>query len=183
MKPSSFNRCASAGRARRQLWRRLTHCVILAASLSLMAGAIDWWHDCADRGDGDAGAPLWTAPVLADGGAKGPNVHTMNGPCLTCHTADHDVLMADKTRAKALLRPDLEIVCNRCHGDQGASHQTGIRPKGNVPPNLPLSASGKIVCSTCHYMHGESNTFGDFVRIDNRRGGLCLSCHQLSDLQ
>jgi hypothetical protein len=32
-------------------------------------------------------------------------------------------------------------------------------------------------------MHGESNTFGDFVRIDNRRGGLCLTCHQLEELQ
>jgi len=25
--------------------------------------------------------------------------------------------------------------------------------------------------------------FGDFVRIDNRRGALCLTCHQLSELQ
>ncbi len=55
--------------------------------------------------------------------------------------------------------------------------------KTKVPDTLPLSGDGKVACATCHFMHGEDNRFGDFLRIDNRRGKLCLTCHRISELR
>jgi len=52
-----------------------------------------------------------------------------------------------------------------------------------VPDALPLSVEGLITCATCHFMHGEQAPFRDFVRIENSRGGLCLTCHDLSELE
>jgi hypothetical protein len=84
--------------------------------------------------------------------------------------------------ARGLLVPDLESRCIACH-DEGPSHHTGIRPKKPVPDTLPLSRDGLITCATCHFIHGEQDPYGDFVRIDNARGGLCLTCHELQELQ
>jgi len=113
----------------------------------------------------------------------GENVHRGDGDCRACHTTDVATLNADKVAAKTDLVSDLEARCAGCHGDEGPSHRTGIRPAKNVPPGLPLAADGTIGCATCHFMHGENNSFGDFLRLDNHRGGLCLSCHELSELQ
>ena len=123
--------------------------------------------------------------VLAAFGAKphGDDVHRSDGDCRACHTADAAALSADRAAAKVALAGDLEARCQRCHGDEGPSHRTGMRPGKSVPADLPLAADGTIGCATCHYMHGENNAFGDFLRRDNRRGGLCLSCHELSELQ
>lgn len=115
--------------------------------------------------------------------ARGENVHQPNANCLICHTAARADLAANPVRARALLRPNLEAVCIGCHGSQGKSHPTGMKPKMRVPPTLPLSVDGQVTCATCHFMHGENNQFGDFDRLDNRRGQLCLSCHKMSDLQ
>jgi hypothetical protein len=113
----------------------------------------------------------------------GENVHRAGGDCRACHTADATTLSADKAAAATALAPDLEARCASCHGDEGPSHRTGIRPMKSAPAALPLAADGTIACATCHFLHGENNTFGDLLRLDNRRGGLCLSCHELSDLQ
>jgi predicted CXXCH cytochrome family protein len=110
-------------------------------------------------------------------------VHRPDANCRTCHTADRAVLSSNPARARTLLVSNLEATCNRCHGDQGPSHKTGMPPARPVPPELPLSGDGKVACATCHFMHGENNRFGDFVRIDNSRGKLCLSCHKLSELK
>lgn|GEM_PF-1923513 len=139
---------------------------------------------CVPRGTSPVLRPqVFIAVALANSKAKGANVHRKDAPCQTCHTADAVTLNRNASRAKLLLRPDLEAVCNRCHGDQGASHKTGGKPTMPVPATLPLSADGRLTCATCHFMHSENNSFGDFVRLDNRRGQLCLSCHKLSDLQ
>jgi hypothetical protein len=111
------------------------------------------------------------------------NVHRPDAECTGCHSADRPTLEADRAAARFLLVPDLEQRCLVCHDDEGPSHHTGIRPRKAVPDALPLSQDGLIVCSTCHFMHGEHNDFGDFVRIDNTRGGLCLACHELRELQ
>jgi len=113
----------------------------------------------------------------------GENVHRPDGDCRACHTLDPSALKADPAAAKAAVVPDLEAACNRCHGDEGPSHKTGMPPKKPEPPALPLASDGTIGCATCHFMHGESNIGGAFLRLDNRRGGLCLSCHELSELQ
>lgn len=109
--------------------------------------------------------------------------HRDGGDCRTCHTQDAAALNADPAAAKTALVPDLEGVCNRCHGDEGPSHKTNIPPKRPEPAALPLAPDGTIGCVTCHWMHGEHNDFGAFLRLDNHEGGLCLSCHELSELQ
>jgi hypothetical protein len=113
----------------------------------------------------------------------GPNVHRPDGDCRACHTADRDTLDGDRAAARTFLAADLEPRCLLCHGDQGPSHHTGILPRKPVPDILPLSPEGLITCATCHFMHGEPAPFVDFVRIDNTRGGLCLACHALSELE
>jgi len=115
---------------------------------------------------------------------KADNVHRPDADCARCHTAERAALEADPNAARTtLLAPDIEDRCNGCHNDEGPSHHVGIRPHKPVPDTLPLSGSGLITCSTCHFIHGERNPFGDFVRLDNSRGGLCLTCHELSELQ
>jgi predicted CXXCH cytochrome family protein len=129
--------------------------------------------------------PFVLAVPVAAAVAKphGTDVHRADADCRVCHTLDGGALRADPAAARAALVPDLEARCAGCHGDEGPSHKTGIRPVRAEPPTLPLAADGTIACTTCHYMHGEKNDFGDFLRLDNRRGGLCLSCHELSELQ
>ena len=128
---------------------------------------------------------LILAVVLTAAAARprGENVHHRDVDCRTCHTADAAALSADAAAAKAALAGDLEARCMGCHGDQGPSHRTGVRPMKTVPPDLPLTADGTVGCATCHFIHGENDAFGDFLRRDNRRGGLCLSCHELAELQ
>lgn len=126
---------------------------------------------------------LISLAVAAAPRARGENVHRPDANCGICHTADRATLAANPARARLGLKENLEATCNNCHGSQGPSHKTGIRAAMRVPPELPLSGTGTIACATCHFMHGENNSFGDFLRIDNRRGKLCLSCHKLSDLK
>src|SRR5262245_23125752 len=132
-------------------------------------------------------APIVLALLVAAALAARPHGddvhHREAADCRVCHTLDGPALNADPAAARTALVPDLEARCMACHGDEGPSHKTGIPPKRAVPPLLPLGAEGTIVCATCHFMHGEHNDFGDFLRIDNRRGALCLSCHELSELQ
>src|SRR5262249_36831890 len=130
--------------------------------------------------------PVLLATLLAVVWAKKPpgeNVHRADADCSGCHTADQATLERDGIAARAHLAADLEERCILCHNDEGPSHHTGIRPKKPVPDILPLSAEGLITCATCHFVHGEPNALDDFLRIDNRRGGLCLTCHELSELQ
>ena len=125
---------------------------------------------------------LLLVAALAASNPHGEDVHRMQDRCEACHTAGAGTLRADAAGAPRLVAPDLETRCAGCH-DEGPSHKTGIPPRTPPPAALPLSPDGRITCATCHWMHGESNAFGDFVRIDNRHGGLCLTCHQLSELQ
>jgi len=113
----------------------------------------------------------------------GENVHRPDADCVGCHTADQAALERDRPAARALLAADLEERCVLCHNDEGPSHHTGIRPRKPVPDRLPLSAEGLITCATCHFVHGEPDAVDGFLRIDNSRGGLCLTCHELSELQ
>jgi len=124
-------------------------------------------------------APL--AVVLAKK-PTGENVHRPDGDCNPCHATDRAALEGDRSAAKSMLAPDLESRCLVCHGDEGASHHTGMPPKKPPPDTLPLSPEGLITCPTCHFMHGENDKSGDYLRIDNARGGLCLTCHTLQEL-
>lgn len=111
------------------------------------------------------------------------DVHKADANCGACHTAARALLEQDPISARTQLLPDVDERCNACHGDEGPSHRVGIAPRAPLPDALPLSSSGQIMCATCHFIHGERNPFGDFVRLDNSRGALCLSCHKLEELQ
>ncbi len=128
-----------------------------------------------------AGLALTLALARARG-ARGTNVHRADADCRTCHTAASSELRGDSSAARTALVPDLEARCMVCHADQGPSHRTGIAPRTPPPATLPLTR-GRITCSTCHFVHGEGDRHLDFVRIDNRRGALCLTCHKLAELQ
>jgi len=131
-------------------------------------------------------ATVWlTLGAVAAPGDKshGDAVHRQDADCSTCHTADAATPAGDPVAARQLLASDLERRCNVCHGEQGPSHPTSVRPGKAVPEILPLAGDGTIGCATCHFMHGENNRFGDFLRIDNREGALCLTCHRLSELE
>jgi predicted CXXCH cytochrome family protein len=112
--------------------------------------------------------------------AQGEDVHKRDSNCRACHTVDADALNRNPKAAAATLLPNLDATCNRCHAAQGASHKVGVAAKKSVP-ELPLS-EGKLTCATCHFMHGEGGG-PDFLRIDNRRGKMCLSCHTMAELQ
>jgi hypothetical protein len=92
------------------------------------------------------------------------------------------VLERNPETARTALAPDIEVRCTACH-DEGPSHPTGMAPRKPVPETLPLSGSGQIACATCHFMHGEHTLNSNFLRVDNRHGALCLTCHELSELQ
>jgi hypothetical protein len=125
------------------------------------------------------GASLAVAQPLP----KKLNVHRPDADCTICHTADRAALEADPQAAARLIVPDIDARCSACHDSEGPSHVVGVVPNKPVPDTLPLSTHGQITCATCHFVHGERNPYGDFVRIDNSRGGLCLTCHKLSELQ
>ncbi len=42
---------------------------------------------------------------------------------------------------------------------------------------LPLGKHGEVHCTTCHDPH--NNKQGDFLRITDRRGAVCLTCHDM----
>jgi hypothetical protein len=111
------------------------------------------------------------------------NVHRPDAECAGCHTAERPQLAADAAAARMNLAADIDARCSACHDDEGPSHHVGILPHKPVPATLPLSSSGLIMCATCHFVHGERDPVGNFVRIDNSRGGLCLTCHELAELQ
>ncbi len=148
-----------------------------------------WWWGPGVRSRRWAGQRLAVVLVFAFASAAlakrqhGEDVHRPDASCPVCHSAQRDALEADRAAARGLLAPDLEARCLLCHNDEGPSHRTGIRPVKPVPAILPLSVDGLITCATCHFVHGERAPAVDFLRIDNSRGGLCLTCHELSELQ
>jgi len=126
---------------------------------------------------------LAVAVAVVQARPKGANVHEPNADCSQCHTAERQTLEADPNAARLLLVADIDARCTACHDDEGPSHRTGVPPRRPVSDTLPLSAGGLITCATCHFVHGNRHPFADFVRLDNSRGGLCLTCHQLAELQ
>jgi len=153
---------------------------------------LETWLERGERWIGHTAGPLAVAAAAgvlllsarADGRSiPGPDVHRPDADCLVCHTLDAAALKRDPAQARTALIPDLDSRCMTCHGGEGPSHRTGMRPRGVVPPELPLSRDGRITCATCHFLHGEGDRSRDYERIDNRRGRMCLTCHTMSELQ
>ena len=105
------------------------------------------------------------------------NTHTTNQNCEGCHIKGQAALTkAPPAEAKAL-KPGMDDECSRCHYDGPVTHPIGILNKKKKAKDLPLSPEGNITCVTCHVGHKQQDRFGMMLRKDNRRGGLCNSCH------
>ncbi len=84
---------------------------------------------------------------------------------------------------------DSDQMCKDCHGarhvsasSQG-SHPVGVGiPTGGgyqSPAGLPLDASNKVSCLTCHGMHFNGSRNGLLLRINNQKT-MCTECHTLA---
>lgn len=52
-----------------------------------------------------------------------------------------------------------------------------LRPPQLVDHRIPLGERGELECIACHDPH--NNELGDFLRITDREGALCLTCHDM----
>ncbi|HLK57416.1 MAG TPA: cytochrome c3 family protein [Chthonomonadaceae bacterium] len=105
------------------------------------------------------------------------DVHTTNQKCETCHTRSQAALAHATPVETHAIKVGVDTECLRCHYDGPVTHPIGIPNTKKKAPDLPLSAEGNITCVTCHIGHKQQDRFGVLLRKDNRRGGLCLSCH------
>jgi predicted CXXCH cytochrome family protein len=103
--------------------------------------------------------------------------HTSGQRCEACHTKPGEVLAHTTPVETRLMKTGVDNECQRCHFDGPVTHSVGVPNSKKKAPDLPLSADGKITCITCHIGHNQQDRFGVLLRKDNRRGGLCLSCH------
>ena len=105
-----------------------------------------------------------------------PNAHPFGTPCESCHTAPKAALTGN-TPAACSMVAKVNGECLRCHFDGPITHPVGIKNTKKAAPDLPLGKDGTITCVTCHFGHSTQDVHGGLLRKDNRRGSLCLSCH------
>jgi hypothetical protein len=105
------------------------------------------------------------------------NAHTSGQRCESCHTGPKEVLAHVTPVETRVMKTGVDNECLRCHFDGPVTHSIGVPNSKKKAQDLPLSADGKITCITCHIGHNQQDRFGVMLRKDNRRGGLCLSCH------
>lgn len=58
-----------------------------------------------------------------------------------------------------------------------ANRDRQIRPPELVDHRIKLGERGELECTACHDPH--NNELGDFLRITDRNGALCLTCHDM----
>lgn len=58
-----------------------------------------------------------------------------------------------------------------------AASQGQLADPSTLPHTVPLDENQELQCSSCHDPHEEVNP--DFLRVDNRFGALCTTCHNL----
>lgn len=104
------------------------------------------------------------------------SAHPYNAPCVSCHTEPRANLVAGRTGTSSMVA-DIDRECMRCHYDGPVTHPVGIPNSKIKAPDLPLGRDGSITCVTCHFGHSNQNSNGQLLRMSNRRGALCLKCH------
>ncbi|MBI5492537.1 MAG: cytochrome c3 family protein [Deltaproteobacteria bacterium] len=126
---------------------------------------------------------LLAVTALAIAILLGPAAWTARGENGTVIVNPHD--FRDKTMCGAchrgstpLLIFDPVTTCVKCHhgnieNHPVAKHPLGTVPRIKLPPTLPLSPQGQIVCYTCHAPHGSKHPM--MLRVEYLR--LCVLCH------
>ena len=110
----------------------------------------------------------WGVPSAAAQVPLGPHADL---PCSACHLPGPD----GSPLLPVALVADQEFLCAECHPDaitarHAASHPSGFVPKRALPAGFPLDAQGRLTCSSCHDLHGQSPIL--------LRGGAAWSCEQ-----
>lgn len=59
-----------------------------------------------------------------------------------------------------------------------ANRDPQIRPPELVDHRIPLGERGELECTACHDPH--NNELGNFLRITDREGALCTTCHEMT---
>lgn len=108
---------------------------------------------------------------LAEG--KGdPHAGGGQGLCTACHLA----LEGRAEAGKALGPADPISACTACHTQvPGQDHPVAVSVRLPAPPGLPLGPNGKLVCTTCHDPHNETQ-FPRMLRMEVN--ALCAACHR-----
>jgi len=105
------------------------------------------------------------------------NMHSSTKDCESCHIKPQVQLAHLSPVETKAMRSDINADCIKCHYDGPITHPINVPNNKKKAPDLPLSPNGNITCVTCHVGHRQQDKFGNMLRKDNRRGGLCNSCH------
>ncbi|MBI5233655.1 MAG: cytochrome c3 family protein [Deltaproteobacteria bacterium] len=106
--------------------------------------------------------------VRAEDPAVNPHSPEVAGYCGVCHAAKMPELLHDSV-----------TTCVKCHETNITNHPVTRHPIGktvriNVPSPLPLTKDRKIVCTTCHEPHGQTD-YPKMLRAEY--DGFCIRCH------
>lgn len=122
--------------------------------------------------------------------------------CQQCHVDNVKFLSNNvQTFQRMGFKKDEISMCIDCHADNASSHSVNVSVDFPVPADLPLSATGRMTCLTCHKVHGQlqsnrpwaSVNFMDrllnsecltktyLLRRNNANGELCLVCHDYQE--
>lgn len=70
--------------------------------------------------------------------------------------------------------------CSACHDSKSNPHPVGIKLTRPAPPEMPLDKEGRLLCRTCHKLHGGDPSIQYVMRDENAFStlrGFCSSCH------
>jgi len=110
---------------------------------------------------------------------ENPHGHRDYYSCRVCH---RDIsVRREEMRGNLLFGGNEIILCFTCHGEMDACHLVLIRlPPGKTAPEiLPLTADGRITCTTCHDPTPAGGATVAIRGVDpgTSVSGLCLRCH------
>jgi predicted CXXCH cytochrome family protein len=108
---------------------------------------------------------------IAFSGKSGSQGGMADSRCESCHLAGRE---SNASNAGKLLATQ-ERLCADCHPDAvQVSHPSGIHPRIDTSPRLPLDWNGRLTCSSCHQIHTPAH---GQLRVAERGRGFCHLCH------
>lgn len=70
--------------------------------------------------------------------------------------------------------------CTQCHDDKRNIHPVGFKPATEVPKEFALDSEGRLLCRTCHRLHG-GDAANYYLNVSSPHGGdradFCGRCH------